>query len=283
MSSRYSIIQYVPNPIADERINIGIVAFNDQLVRTKFVQSWKRVRCFAISDGDLDYLQEFKNKINKLASLGLLFADSTEDKSQNLERLNKISRSWGNSVQFTEPRGSLEDPDTLLKDIFQDLLIEPSTANAPVFRDRQGAVKVARGKIRKVLEGFGKEAKEYYKKDHKLKGNHGDNKFDVAVANGKTFLAAQGISFEVQTPEQTISSTSWIISDVKKLQPNTPLGVIMLPPIEESPYFDQTKKAYKDCQSRFRSLGADVIEEKDVESWTHDRLGKDFAALVSHS
>jgi Protein of unknown function (DUF3037) len=27
MASRYSIIQYVPNPIADERINIGVLAF----------------------------------------------------------------------------------------------------------------------------------------------------------------------------------------------------------------------------------------------------------------
>lgn len=280
MSSRYSIIQYVPNPIADERINIGIVAFNDQLVKTKFVKSWKRVRCFASNDSDIDYLQEFKNNINKLASLGLLFSDSVEDKGQNLERLNKISHSWGNTIQFTEPRGSLEDPDTLLKDIFEDLLIEPYTANAPVFRDRQGAVKVVRGKIRKVLEGFGKEAKELYKKDYKLKGDLSDNKFDVAVANGKTFLAAQGISFEVQTPEQTIASTSWIISDVRKLQPKTPLGVIMLPPKEESPYFEQAKKAYEDCQTRFRNLGADTVAEKDIESWTHDRLGKDFAALV---
>ena len=283
MSSKYSIIQYVPNPIADERINIGIVAFNDQLVRTKFVKSWKRVRCFATNDSDIDYLQEFKDNLNKLASLGLLFSDAIEDKSQNLERLNKISRSWGNSIQFTEPKGSLEDPDKLLKDIFQDLLIEPAIIKPVNFRDRQAAVQVARRKIKKVLEDFGKEAKEYYKKNHKLKGNHGDNKFDVAVANGKTFLAAQGISFEVQTPEQNISSTSWRISDVKKLQPNTPLGVIMLPPKEESPYFDQAKKAYKDCEERFRSLGADTVEEKDVESWTRDRLGEDFALLVSQS
>ncbi|MGL4618228.1 MAG: DUF3037 domain-containing protein [Chroococcidiopsis sp.] len=29
MASRYSIVQYVPNPITDERINIGVVAFDD--------------------------------------------------------------------------------------------------------------------------------------------------------------------------------------------------------------------------------------------------------------
>ncbi len=79
MASRYSIIQYVPNPIADERINIGIVAFNDQLVKTRFVKSWKRVRCFATDESDIDYLQEFTANMQKLASLGLLFTGNIKE------------------------------------------------------------------------------------------------------------------------------------------------------------------------------------------------------------
>jgi Protein of unknown function (DUF3037) len=280
MASRYSIIQYVPNPIADERINIGIVAFNDQLVKTRFVSSWKRVRCFATNDSDIDYLQEFQDKIQKLASLGLLFSDNV-DKSQNLNHLHAIARSWGNSVQFTEPKGSLEDPETLLEDIFEDLLIEPPASKAPIFRDRQAAAKVAQNIVRTALANLGKEAEEYFKKNYELKGQLGNNKFDVAVANGKPFLAVQGISFEVQTTEQVISSTSWILSDVKKLQPNTPLGVIMLPPKEESWYFEQVKKIYEDSKKRFHCLGAEIIEEDDLESWTNDRLGQEFIALIS--
>ncbi|MGL5942303.1 MAG: DUF3037 domain-containing protein [Waterburya sp.] len=281
MASRYSIIQYVPNPIADERINIGVVAFNDQLVKTRFVKSWKRVRCFATDESDIDYLQEFTANMQKLASLGLLFTDNIKDKSQNFHRLTKIARSWGNSVQFTEPKGSLEDPETLLKDIFEDLLIEPPATKTPTFRDRQAAAKVVRNRVREALKNLGKEAEEYFKKNYELQGELSKNKFDVAVANGKPFLAAQGISFEVQITEQIISSTSWIVSDVKKMQPNTPLGVIMLPPKAESSYFEQAKKTYEDSKRRLCYLGAEIIEENDVESWTVDRLGKEFRTLIS--
>lgn len=281
MVSRYSIIQYVPNPIADERINIGIVAFNNQLVKTRFVKSWKRVKCFAINDNDIDFLKEFQVKMEKLASLGLLFSEHTEDKNQNLNRLNKVAQSWGNSIQFTEPKGSLEDPDTLLEDIFDTLLIEPPESRSPYFRDRSAAVKTVRRKVRTVLEEFGKEAKEYYKKDYKLDGHYSGHKFDVAVANGKTYFAAQAISFEIQTTEQVISSTSWMITDVKKIQPETPLGVMVLPPKMESPNYEQIKEIYCKSKSMYMSLGAEVVEENDIESWTHDRLGQDFTALVS--
>ena len=281
MSSRYSIIQYVPNPIADERINIGIVAFNDRLVKARFIKSWKRIRCFASNEKDIDYLQEFQTKVEKLASLGLLFTDNVTDRDNNLTRLTKISESWGNSIQLTTPKGSLEDPETLLTQISKDLLIEPYAAKTSASRDRQAAVRLVRSKVKKVLDKFGKEAKEYYKKDHLLKGSLGNNKFDVAVANGKTFFAAQSISFEVQTSEQTIASTSWIVSDVKKIQPNTPLGVVVLLPHQESPHFERVQKIYQDARKKFVFLGAEIVEEKDIESWTYDRLGEDFKALVS--
>ncbi|MGL5793474.1 MAG: hypothetical protein ACRC06_03560 [Waterburya sp.] len=65
------------------------------------------------------------------------------------------------------------------------------------------------------------------------------------------------------------------------MQPNTPLGVIMLPPKAESSYFEQAKKTYEDSKRRLCYLGAEIIEENDVESWTVDRLGKEFRTLIS--
>lgn len=281
MVSRYSIIQYVPNPIADERINIGIVAFNDHLVKTRFVKSWRRINCFAISNDDIEFLKDFQCKMQKSASLGLLFSNDPDDKHQNLNRLTKIAQSWNNSVQFTEPRGSLDDPETLLDDIAGDLLIEPCLAKPQTFRDRQDAVKITRNKIRSVINGFGEEAKRYYQQDYKLQGELSQNKFDVAVANGKIFLAAQAVSFEININELVIGSTSWLISDVKKMQPLIPIGVVMLPPKEESCRFDQLNRTYSESKSMYESLGAETICEDDIESWANDRLGKDFFALVS--
>lgn len=50
MASRYSIVQYVPNPITDEWINIGVVAFDDNDVRVQFVNNWGRVQAFGRED-----------------------------------------------------------------------------------------------------------------------------------------------------------------------------------------------------------------------------------------
>ena len=33
MSAFYSVIQFVPDPVADERINAGVVAFDGKVVR----------------------------------------------------------------------------------------------------------------------------------------------------------------------------------------------------------------------------------------------------------
>ena len=64
MVSRYSIIQYVPNPIADERINIGVVAFNEDAVRTHFLSNWERVRYFGMEDTEF---------LKKLLRVGFCF------------------------------------------------------------------------------------------------------------------------------------------------------------------------------------------------------------------
>ena len=57
MPSRYSIIQYVPNPIADERINIGVLAFDENLVKVSFLKNWQRVKDFG--GENIDFLQDF--------------------------------------------------------------------------------------------------------------------------------------------------------------------------------------------------------------------------------
>lgn len=100
MSSHYCIIQYVPNPIADERINIGVPVFDEHSVRTRFLQNWERVQSFGLAE-DIDGLKDFAGRMEVAAKDGTLFlADAIRH-----ERMTKIARDWCNSIQFTEPRG----------------------------------------------------------------------------------------------------------------------------------------------------------------------------------
>lgn len=125
MGSSYSIIQYVPNPISEERINIGVMAFDDEAVKVKFLTRWDRVSCFA-SMADLPSLKEFASEMEKVTRQGLLFPGDVLNQTPNHERLINVVHGWANSIQFTEPRRSLETVDDLLADIQETYLIEPT-------------------------------------------------------------------------------------------------------------------------------------------------------------
>jgi hypothetical protein len=128
MASYYSIIQYVPNPIANERINIGVLIFDDKEIKVKFLKNWNRVKNFCI--GDITFLRDFESQMQKAVSQGLLFpGDSLLDQPRQ-ERLQRVSESWMNSVQFTEPNFSLKPVDKLLEDSIKKYLIEPAPSGS---------------------------------------------------------------------------------------------------------------------------------------------------------
>ncbi|MCU0532922.1 MAG: DUF3037 domain-containing protein [Hydrococcus sp. Prado102] len=272
MASRYSIIQYIPNPIADERINIGAIAFDEDVVRVQFLQRWERVRDFGMEN--IDFLKDFAARMKEATAAGLLFPGDEPDMLPRQERLRKIARNWFNSIQFTEPRGSLEDVESLLQDIAETYLRETQTAQ-PQFRSRQDAVKVATKRIKKILERIAnKEAEELLKKDYSLHGSHADHKFDVVVANGKPYLAAQAISFEVKVPEPIQNSISWMIADIKQNKPDFPLAIFALPPKQESRHYKDLERIYQKTTSMYSNLGADVVGEKEIDSWVSRSLEK---------
>lgn len=270
MASKYSIVQYVPNPIADERINIGVVAFDDNDVRVQFLNNWSRVQAFGRED--IHFLRDFAKRMNFAASEGLLFPGDEPDGTPKHERLKKIARGWMNSIQFTEPRGSLDNVESLLEDIAQTYLVNifyPKTK-----RNRQDAARITTSIIRKALISYDDKPaiKEMFKNDFPVKGSHKEHKFDAVVANGKPYFAAHGISFEVHIPESLQDSISWMISDVKKSDPTLPIGIVALPPKQEWPDYEKLNKMYQTTISTYRSLGAEVLEENQVQPWASHTL-----------
>ena len=288
MASRYSIIQYVPNPIADERINIGVVAFDDNDVRVQFVNNWGRVQAFG--GEDINFLRDFAKRMNKAAEEGLLFPGDRPNDTPKHERLKKIARGWMNSIQFTESRGSLEDVESLLEDIAQTYLVNVESllediaqtylvnnvVSQKTKRNRQYAAKVTVSQIRNTLLSYNDRPalKEMLHNDFLVKGSHKEHKFDAVVANGQTYFAAHGISFEVHIPESLQDSISWMISDVKEFDSKLPIGIVALPPQQECPDFNKLNEIYQKTISTYRSLGAEVLQENEVQPWASQTIDK---------
>ena len=132
MSAFYSLIQYVPDLIRNERVNIGVVVFTEGYAETHFIENWTRVRQFG---GDVSSLQTVAKEIEKMRPAALRDAVSL----------------WQQSIQFTAPAASLLDPDTLLIDIAQRCLIDPEKHERE-YRDRHQAVVITKKHLASALE-----------------------------------------------------------------------------------------------------------------------------------
>src|SRR5215204_5185211 len=103
MASRYSVIQYLPDPATDERINFGVLAYGGGEAYARFVRDWRRIRGFG--GQDTLFLREFARDVEaSTSSQGRLplFGAETLDPDELILSVG----TWKNSIQLTEPRAS---------------------------------------------------------------------------------------------------------------------------------------------------------------------------------
>jgi hypothetical protein len=270
MASQYSVIQYVPNPIADERINIGVLAFNDQVVRVHFLQNWKRVKQFG--NEDVSFLRDFADRMEESAARSGFFLEECSKDTPKHQQIIKVARGWMNSIQFTEPCGSLLDVDGLLEDAAETYLVDTLTQKLSL-RDRQVASKITNSTVKTVLKARkGEQAQDYLKTS--LAGKHDGHKLDAVVANGKPYLAVHGLSFEVHSPKSVLDALSWAIIDVKSSYEGLPFGVLTLLPKNNAEDFSELMSAYDRAARKYSDWGAVILKEDELEGWTNQTLAQ---------
>jgi hypothetical protein len=112
MSTHYAIIQYVPNPIADERINIGVVVLGEGTSRIQFLNNWDRVKTFG--GEDISFLLEFTER----------FPDFNAEIPITLDWVQSAAVRWQNSIQIRYGGASLDGVDEVLVDVVEKYLVE---------------------------------------------------------------------------------------------------------------------------------------------------------------
>jgi hypothetical protein len=249
MSAFYTVVQYVPDLIRDERLNVGVIVFGEGRVRSRFVESWHRVRAFG--EENIEFLRSFARQAEHLTE----------------EKVREIAGSWYSSIQLTAPAGSLLSPSDLLVDVASRYLRE----SAPVlksYRNRQEAIALMRTTVRQaVADLLGTRGGRLVKNNLPLVGPRGEHEFDVGAQNGRPYFAARALSFEAGRRSdllRQIESTQFAIEDVRREDQDLPLGVVVLPPKdgEEDGLFDRAVNNFKD-------LKAEVIEERQLPAWAN--------------
>ena len=265
MPSYYTIVQYVPDPVIDERINIGVIVVGDGAVRCQFLQNWRRVSQFGAQN--IDFLRDFAKEISRACSPQLAFQETPGNWRLNEEVLRQLSADFCNSIQLTSLRGSLLDRDAVLANSVARFLREPQRVRRQL-RTRSDVVKHSVRAIERVLvDRIGDSARELVKTHDQVPGKYQSHLYDISVVNGHIWFAAQALSFERQESDDLLKDVrlvAWDIKDVKENTPDLPIGVVLLAP-------QSSTSTYRDAVKMFQDLDADVIKEDEVKDWAKDK------------
>jgi hypothetical protein len=273
MTSYFSQIQYVPDPITGERINIGIVVVDPTGSRFQFVQDWKRAATFG-GGQDIGFLKEFADEAttNGAAWLAKGSLASTETLTKSLGR-------WQNKIQFSKPLPSVKGYAELLEDLAPRFLhlteVEPATPHRG--RGREKAILTATKSLAAAMrERYGHAPRGILQRDLDLAGKIESHKIDVGLKNGELYGGAFAVSFETNSPRSQERDTDAIAFALEDLRTrHDDLAVIVLPPHPVTPTYQRSRRIFK-------ALDVRTLAEKQLPAWASalvEKLPKDIRAI----
>src|SRR5205085_8631669 len=108
MPSKYTVLQFLPNPASGERVNVGVIAYGPSGGYVRFLSRWDRVRAFARTD--VSFLKDLtKAVIARVDVLTQAVREGFVPEFQPAEIEGWVAK-WSFCVEFTEPRASLLNP-----------------------------------------------------------------------------------------------------------------------------------------------------------------------------
>lgn len=114
MASHYSVVQYVPDSVIDERVNIGVIVFDENVVLSRFLSDWRRVHAFG--GEDVKFLKDFASEV--VGKSGVAQKSLREQvRALANDDILGMAESWSHAIQLTTPRGSTLDVEGLLVDV----------------------------------------------------------------------------------------------------------------------------------------------------------------------
>ncbi len=262
---QYAVLQYVPDPVRQESVNVGVVVAipgsGSAEVRVLKRPDAARLKWLGFKD-DVNFLHDVAEDLSQpRVPPGATAADV----------LASAHTEWGGTIQVTELRAALhDDPHDLCEELYSRYVANPRTHRRAAYRDRG----TARRKVTKALRE--RLPKEAVAPRVKVQGRYEEHKFDLGLRNGNLLHAIAAFSFEAPDREalQTeVDATAWAISDVHTAAPYLPITVVT---IGSGIRVDRAEQMY-------RGLGARLIREPHIEEWARGLASELEPVLGSRS
>ena len=270
MTTHYTIVQYVPDPTADERMNIGVIVWDDARVYSNFVNDFSRARAFSLKN--VKFLKEFADYVGNLTK-----EPNRDYREFSPPRIEKLIQTWTDSIQFTQARGSTKSSSQLIAELplrFLRVQEEVPITTTPS-RNRAFAVRVAYRCILDAAKARAPDrAKHLVRKHLSLQGKFNEHSFDVGLVNGSPFAAVNALSFGIVsrvTLQKEIDATAWIFDDVRKRTEDLPLAVYIARAEHDQALFELTAKTFRGLKSKV------ISEEREMMNWAATQVQRKFA------
>ena len=266
MTSYYSVIQFVPDIIADEKINLGVIAWDENSASSRIVGDWRRITSFA--HGDTKFLREFEDQFQKFSGVQMSLPSIGKDGAITISSLETIIREWQRCIQFTTARASIKSKESLLEDIYPIFVkTRPQKVRGTAKRRALTiASNIFNDELSKILT---LDPSSYIHNREILAGKLDNHTFDIVIRNGKLISAVNTMSFGIADSaklSREIDATAWALDDVKKKHPKLPLCIFAL-----------DKKNANDAmlqraQKVFTGLDAVFVGESKFKSWARSTV-----------
>ncbi len=266
MSTHYTVAQFVPDPIAGEAINIGVLAWSDTSIHTSMIRDWRRVSAFA--NCDIGFLRDFSKEIRKLTQGQKSLPSLGRDGALAVGDLEEMVSSWRNLIQFTPARFSTKPAELLVKDIAK-IFLKVRTPIRHTHR-KEVAVKTAISVLEEVLIQKGRiQPDRYIRKDASLKGRIDQHSFDIVVRNGSLISALNTLSFSNSSENdltRDIDATAWKVDDVRREHKGLSVCVLGIHTNEGN------TQALNRAKKIFRSLKVSLVEQPQLKRWASNNI-----------
>lgn len=266
MPSHYCVVQFVPDPLADERVNVGVLAFDEERVRSAFLEDWRRA--IALAGRSVTPLRKVIRDLERATSDDLqqeALLSPTHFHRLTAELVEHLANRWSHSIQLTPPRGSLADVDTVLAEMSAVMLKQGTVRRRG--QTKLELVRIARVQLEQAL--FKLDARDKPRREVETRievaGRLTTHKVDIGILNGSPRIAAQAISFSRVTSQQVqrdVDATAWVLDDIQHADAHPYLAVIVTEPANE------TRQKFDDAVELFGKLvEGGVVRQRELARW----------------
>jgi hypothetical protein len=259
MASYYSILQYVGDPVRDERLNVGVFAFDES--RCKFVHTddWSHLRCLFGSQS----IPAVKNALRELRHWG------------GREVQNFVHNPFGN-FNVTLPSASVLSPEELLLFISRRVLPTKS-AKLAGYQVKSEVVRDVRRQFRdRLKDRFGPGGVALLRdRDRLIFSTKVPINPDVAIGNGEVQSVVQALSFEEKDEnkvQRDVSATGFIIREIREAEgpiSKAKIGIVCVPPKNGS---KDMNRYYDLAVNEFQQRDATLLQIEQIGAWTEAQV-----------